>query len=185
MDELGDHKQPVIIPAQQLTNTMRRRQKPQSDGMVVKPVLCGLRTLDVNKTLGVALIELSTNVTKYNFIECYLAFKTSFVLGDNRFCRQVKHIMGTPMSIKPHKMNYSQDVEPLPLNIIKKLMVRGNREIPVHIHHNRITLPLHLSKKDKKDVVIECRNIPDYFQWTLKRLDLSRPSLPSPQTNSD
>ena len=84
LDELGNHKQPIIVSAQQLTNTMRRRKNPQPDGMIVKPALIDLKTLDINKTLGVSLVQLSTNVLKWNLIECYLAFKTSFVLGINR-----------------------------------------------------------------------------------------------------
>ena len=85
VDELGDHKQPIIISAEKLTNTMRCRKTPQPDGMIVKPVLIDLKTIDINKTLGVSLVELSTNVLKWNLIECYLAYKTSFVLGINQF----------------------------------------------------------------------------------------------------
>jgi 23S rRNA-/tRNA-specific pseudouridylate synthase len=64
LDELGDHKQPIIISPEQLTNKMRRRRIAQTDGMVVKPALVDLKTIDMNKTLGVSLVELSTNVQK-------------------------------------------------------------------------------------------------------------------------
>ncbi|CAG2112005.1 unnamed protein product [Medioppia subpectinata] len=177
LDELGDHKQPIIVPAPQLTKSMRQRRKPQADGMIVKPVLCRLKTLNVNKSYGVALVELSTNITKYSFIECYLANKASFVLGDTRFSRQVQHIMGTPMSIKPTKMNYSQDIEPLADNILKRLGVKTNGQIPVLVHHHRLTLPYYFSKKGKQDLVIECPKLPDHFQWTLQRLALNPPEL--------
>ena len=81
IDELGDHKQTMIVRAEDLTNRMRKRN-PQSDGMIVTPALVELKTVGVNKALGVACLQLSTNVTKWNFIECYLAYKASFVLGN-------------------------------------------------------------------------------------------------------
>ncbi len=84
IDELGEHKESIIIPSEQLTNNMRRRQRPQSDGLVVKTVLSEMRTIEINKFLSAALIELSTTSLKWNFIPCYLADKAAFVLGINR-----------------------------------------------------------------------------------------------------
>ena len=49
--------------------------------MTVKPALVELKLVGANRSLGVSCVQLSTNVTKWNFIECYLAFKASFVLG--------------------------------------------------------------------------------------------------------
>lgn len=82
LDELGDHKQTIIIGADHLSNNMRRRRKVMEDGMVVKPALVELKVAGVNKELGVACVQLSTNVTRWNFIECYLAYRASFVLGN-------------------------------------------------------------------------------------------------------
>jgi 23S rRNA-/tRNA-specific pseudouridylate synthase len=83
MDELGEHKESIIIPSEQMTNNMRRRQKPQSDGLIVKTVLSEMRTIEMNKCLSAALVELSTTSLKWNFIPCYLANKAAFVLGIN------------------------------------------------------------------------------------------------------
>lgn len=81
VDEFGDHKEAIIISSNNLTNSMRRRRTPQSDGLSVKTVLCETKTLDSNKTLGAALVELSITTQKFHFIECYLSNKASFVLG--------------------------------------------------------------------------------------------------------
>jgi 23S rRNA-/tRNA-specific pseudouridylate synthase len=83
IDELGEHKESIIIPSEQLTNSMRRRQKPQSDGLIVKTVLSEMRTIEINKSLSTALVELSTTSLKWNFIPCYLANRATFVLGIN------------------------------------------------------------------------------------------------------
>ena len=76
------------------------------------------------------------------------------------------------MSIKPDKINFTQDYEPLSPNVLKRLNVRGNAYIPLHIHHKRLVLPSYLSKKDKKDLVIETEKIPDFFEWSLNRLEI-------------
>jgi hypothetical protein len=192
LDEFGKMKHPIIINPDQLTNRMRRHRDPQPDGMTVKPALIELKLVGVNKDIGVSCAQLSTNVTRWNFVECYLAFKASFVLGnlisstcldlihlklinigDTRFCHQVKHLMGSPVSVKPDKINFIEEVEPLSKKIRSMLSVKGNAHIPVLVHHKRIILPHYLNKKNKEDLVIDSTTLPDHFAWTLKTLGIN------------
>lgn len=174
IDELGDHKESIIISSDKLTNNMRKRKESKYDGLKVCTVLSQIKIIDKNKSLSAALVELSSTSTKHHFIQCYLANTASFVLGDIRYSRRVKHIMGTPMSVNPTKLNFNEDLEPLPNNICKHLRIRGNSYIPLMIHLKSITLPKYLNKND---LVIDTNIplIPEHFMWTLNKLQLKIP----------
>ena len=114
----------------------------------IKPVNVRYRTLATNRELAVSLVELETSVTKWSFVQCFLAYKASFVLGDTFFSHRVKHILGQPITIHPKKVksiaeirNLDQGMEPLSSKVQKALDVRKNGQLPLMMHCAGLTFP--------------------------------------------
>jgi len=155
LDDLGKYKEPKYVPPEKVTGRMRKKSTKSKhidfkEGRF-KPVNVHYRTLATNRKLAVSLVELQTSVTKWSFVQCFLAYKTSFVLGDTFFSRRVKHILGQPIMIHPQKvksiaeihnaMSIDQQFEPLSAGVQKVLGVRKNSQLPLMVHCAGYTLP--------------------------------------------
>lgn len=151
IDELGKFKEPIYMAAKDISNRLRNEGRKTRD-QNLGPIKFGTvryRILATNPSLAVSLVEFQTTATKWSFIQCFLAYKASFVLGDTFFSYRVKHILGQPItmaSLKEKRLenwrHLDQNFEPLSRQVCQTLGVRSNREIPLMIHHFSLTLPL-------------------------------------------
>lgn len=164
VDEFGDYKEPVI-----LSDFTISQMKKDDDFKVVR---ADCRVLDSNTKLSASLIEIACDTQKWRFVQAYAAFRTSFVLGDVRFSRRVGQLLGNPITLVPQKINTAgySDYEPLHTKVRQKLRVARNGEIPLMIHHRKISLPMYKSKTESLE--IESRQLPPHFEWTAKSLGL-------------
>lgn len=165
LDDHADYKEPIYVPPEQMSNNLRKAGLQRRDSMPpnrpVKPVTVHYRTLATNRDLAVSLVEVNTSSTKWSFVQCFLAYKASFVLGDTFFSRRVKHILGQPVVIQPKKAKSATDIrrcqledarfEPLSRIVQQALGVSRNAQLPLMIHFAGLTLPgLRRSLKSKK-----------------------------------
>lgn len=168
IDELGKSKEPIYVPPNDMTRNIRKAGANRDNKYVlgpVKPATIKYRVLAQNTDLAVSLIDLHTTTTKWSAIQCFLAYKTSFILGDTFFSYRVKHILGqhiTMATLKQKRLenwrHIDQSFEPLSRQVCQKLGVRSNREIPLMIHHYGLILPQllrpirHLRKKSNQSI---------------------------------
>ena len=151
LDELAQFKEPIYVPPEKMSHNIRKAGLQKKDMHVdgpVKPVNVRYKTLATNRHLAVSLVELETSVTKWAFMQCFLAYKASFVLGDPFFSHRVKHILGQPIMIHPKKIktiaeirNMDRGFEPLSSKVQKALDVRRNSQIPLMMHCAGLTFP--------------------------------------------
>lgn len=145
IDSLGDYKEPVYVAPEKISANMRKiglkRPDMCTSSSPLKPVNVHYRTLATNRELAVSLVELQTSATKWSFVQCFLAYKASFVLGDTFFSQRVKHILGQPVAIKPKKAktlaeirNIDYGFEPLSTKVQRALNIRRNGELPLMVH---------------------------------------------------
>lgn len=95
-------------------------------------------------------------------------------LGDIRFARRVREILGEPVLMSPSNINSYDNYEPVPARVRVRLRVAHNKDIPLMLHMKAITIP----KYKGNDLYIESKTLPHYFDWALKRLDLQVPDGP-------
>ena len=193
LDDLGDYKEPIYVPPSKVNAKIRKKNTRyiSKDG-IAKPVNVRYRTLDTNQNLAVSLVELETSVTKWSFIQCFLAYKATFVLGDTFFSRRVKHILGQPIPMTPTKFKTVSEIrkidysnEPLPPKLQKLLNVRHNNQLPLMIHCAGLTFP-GLAKKKCKDTNESSQNKWEEVAQSTATLErLYKVKLMSKSTNSE
>lgn len=164
VDELGDHKVPVIETKFTKTQAVKQNMKT---GVV------SLRLLDVNSSLATSLIEIGTNVRKWNFVRVYAASKASFILGDVKFSSRVKEVFGVPLTISPHIAG-NESYEALHHSVRKRLAVTSNKDIPLLSYLHRITL---VGNKKQNTIEVFSKELPQHFEWTLVQLKLSQEKI--------
>ncbi|KAI1286935.1 hypothetical protein HDE_10596 [Halotydeus destructor] len=160
IDELGDYKEPEILFSYS-KGSLKRQD--------VKPALVHMKVLKTNKELSVSLIEFKTSLTKWNFVQCYAAMKTTFILGDVRFAKRVRHLLGVPILLSPHNINAYDNFEPLPLRIRNHLQVPKNSTIPLLLHLKGFTLG---RSRKIPEIQLDTPELPPYFHWSMKKLGL-------------
>jgi hypothetical protein len=99
--------------------------------------------------------------------------KTSFILGDVRFARRVRQLLGVPILLSPHNINAYDNFEPVPQRVRTALQVANNKHIPLLLHMKSIIIPKYPGAN--KDVTIETQRLPPHFEWSMKKLNLSAP----------
>lgn len=159
IDELGDYKEPVIV----YNASQRSREK-----FKMKTSIMSMKVLDVNKQLATSLVEIRTNKTLHDFIRAYAASKASFILGDVKFAKRVKEILGVPVELSP-KLAGRDGYEPLHFKVLQRLSVQSNSNIPLLSHMYKLNL---YGDSRSEDVEIRCNNLPLHFDWTLQKLNL-------------
>lgn len=166
-DELAEYKEPIVVSEKSFSKRfVQIHQQDFTRGQV------DLHVLDSNKTLAVSLMEIATTNMKFSFVRCYAASKTSFVIGDTRFAKRVRHVLGVPFTLQPGGIPANDSYEPLPWPLRKKLLVAQNSEVPLLMHLRAINLHSYLPKK--QDLIISSSKLPHHFEWALNRLNLGR-----------
>lgn len=154
LDDQGIYKEPVYVPPEKMSKNLRKASLNHRHKNSVKPFTVHYRTVATNRQLAVSLVELSTCATKWSFVQCFLAYKAAFVLGDLFFSRRVKHLLGQPVVITPKKQLPAAELraqldhyysgggmEPLSRKLQQALGVRRNAQVPLMIHCAGLTLP--------------------------------------------
>jgi 23S rRNA-/tRNA-specific pseudouridylate synthase len=169
MDDLGEFKEPEIISRIQLAKRKLKEEEFYRRSFV------NMKVLDTNKKMAVSLVEISSTIVRWQFIRCYAASKASFILGDVRFAKRVRQVLGQPIILTPGNVPGYDNYEPLPIQIRRKLKVDRNSSIPLMMHHKSIRLPLYGKRQKGEDLVVQSQTLPRHFEWTLKQLNLKPP----------
>ena len=159
LDDLGDHKQPVI-EYNVAKSAIKKFQMMQAS--------LSLQVVDSNSKLATSLVEIGTTEVRKRTVRAYAANKAAFILGDVLFASRVKQILGVPISVTPTRPGYD-GYEPLHQKVRSHLSVPSNRSIPLLCHLHRIVLQ---GKKRVPDIEIQCKELPHHFTWTLEQLEL-------------
>lgn len=174
VDELGDYKEPVVYK----TPSRKFRQRMDNDK---KSFIAKLEIKGTNKELAVSYVELLVSKLKWDFPRCYISSKTSFILGDVRFSKRIKEILGKQMQVAAFKssVGYDDNFEPLNDKLRHHLGVSKNASIPLMLDVHAIYLRHFGRKKDKdKDLIIQSPYVPMHFAATAERLNLQKFILP-------
>lgn len=165
-DPLGDYKEPVIV-----TNPSNMYSVTRTRDRAVSRV--ELKVLKINKELSASLVELFTSSLKWDFPRCYISSKTSFILGDVRFSKRIKEILGKPTQISALNTshNFDENYGRLNTKISDRLGVNNNAYIPLMLDCFALRLK-GFDRSDGKDLLIQSPYVPVHFAHTLERLDL-------------
>lgn len=164
VDEFGDHKEAVIIqnPSKRYGNKFERDKTSFQVELEIKKI---------NKELSVALVELYVSKLRYDFPRCYLSSKTSFILGDVRFSKRIKEILGKQIQVSAFRSSHSNDdYEPLNSRLRNLLGIYRNANIPLMLDLH--ALRLKSFDKGRKDLIIQSKHLPLHFDLTARKLDL-------------
>ena len=160
LDELADYKEPIIV-------SPRKTKDPNDKGYLTR---VNLKINSINKQNSTSFLKILTNQMRWNFVRCYVANKTAFVIGDLRFSANVKRILGQTVLETTNSFYKNNRIEPLNKDILNDLKVKTNRKIPLMLHLNSISL----RKYNKADeITIRSKKLPEYFQYALDKLKLN------------
>jgi len=168
VDELGDYKEPIIVekPSLKFVHNHNGQMKVFQTELEVKKI---------NREYSVALVELYVSSFKLDFTRCYLSSKTSFILGDVRFSKRIREILGKPIQVSAFKSShiYDDKYEPLNSKLRNLLGVYKNASIPLMLDLHAIRLKgFDRTQRSKRDLVIQSQLVPVHFALTAERLDL-------------
>lgn len=167
VDELGDYKEPVVVqsPPRRFRNKYNRTLDTFQADLEIKKV---------NKELSVSLLELYVSKLSHDFPRCYISSKTSFILGDVRFSKRIKEILGKQIQVSAYRSSHSHDnYEPLNSKLRKILGVDRNASIPLMLDLHAIRLKSFVrSAQGRKDLTIQSKLLPPHFELTARKLDL-------------
>uniref|UniRef100_A0A6G1SHI8 RNA pseudouridylate synthase domain-containing protein 4 n=1 Tax=Aceria tosichella TaxID=561515 RepID=A0A6G1SHI8_9ACAR len=167
VDELGDHKEPVL--SQNPGWSFKGKHKHKSLFQVQ------LNVKKIERELATALIEVHVSKMKWDFVRCYISSKTSFILGDVRFSKRIREILGKRIQVSAFRSNHKFDdpYEPLSAELQKILGVKRNSSIPLMLDHHELCLRNFWgSKSQEKDLIIKSSYVPLHFAATACRLNL-------------
>lgn len=169
IDELGDHKEPVIV--KELTQKFDDRNIHDAKSFQAELII-----KKINRELSTALIELFVSKLSWDFSRCYISSKTSFILGDVRFSKRIRHILGRKIQVSPLKSSqkYQDDYEPLDEKLRQMLGIKRNSEIPLMLDLHCLRLKNFFPKKgnNNRDLRIESSFMPLHFAATMEVLNL-------------
>lgn len=172
-DEFAERKEPILVKKSAFSKIFVRYNPQEFITGAVE-----MRVLEANKEYAVSLVEIGTNQNKFSLIRCYAASKTSFILGDGRFAKRVRHVLGKPITLNPQAVPDAY-YEPLPFTVRKRLLVPKNSAIPLMVHLRSIIVP---KFGKRKEVVISASKLPEHFDWTMYRLFLNHQEPPEKST---
>lgn len=167
VDELGDYKEPVIVPA--LTD--KHKKNHQQDKTTFQ---AELEIKKINRKLSTSLVELYVSKISWDFPRCYISSKTSFILGDVRFSKRIREILGRPIQVSAFKSSqrYDDGYEPLNSKLRNQLGVYKNASIPLMLDLHAIRLKGFDRTQKRGDLVIKSPYMPVHFALTAERLNL-------------
>lgn len=180
VDELGDYKEPVIV---QNPSTAFKLRKSQSK----RVFQVELEVKQINREYSSAYVTLYTSGLRGDFARCYISSKTSFILGDVRFSKRIREILGKPIQVSAFKSSHRYDdtYEPLNRKLRDLLGVSSNSAIPLMLDHHELRLK-NFFRKPKEDLLIRSPYMPLHFAETAARLfDLNDADGSSSNDNND
>lgn len=129
-----------------------------------------------------SLVSVSTWQMRHHFPRMYLSdVMFSPVLGDNMFGPRVGSVFEKPVLIKPW---HAPAVKALPLPLLQALNARSGSETLIPLHFHLHELVLHQFLIDGSHLVLQTEP-PNYFQWTLEKLNLSFSESRNCQSKAD
>jgi len=164
IDELGDHKEPIISANKGSTYRRNPNRKAIQAELIVKKV---------NKELSCSMVELYTSNLGWDFTRLYISSKTAFILGDVRFSRRIKKVLGKRIQLSGYQSTarYDDSYEPLDEMLSSALQVKKNNQIPLMLDHHCLRLK-YFDKKTKEDLLIVSEHTPLHFLATGQCLGL-------------
>lgn len=171
IDEFGDHKEPVIVK-----NPSRKFGLGSYNSSSVFQV--EMEVKKINREYPSALVELYISKIAWDFPRCYMSSKTSFILGDVRFSRRIREVLGKPIQVSAYKASpYYDDSNYEPLNsaLQSRLGVQKNASIPLMLDLHTIRLKNFYPKQknpEKQNLVITSPYMPAHFALTADCLGL-------------
>jgi 23S rRNA-/tRNA-specific pseudouridylate synthase len=173
VDELAEYREPILVKKKAFKSRyLQAHEQDFVSGMAE------MRVLETNRELAVSLVEIASNQHKFSFVRCYAASKTSFILGDVRFAKRVRYVLGKPFTLNPQAVPDDPHYEPLQFGVRKKLLVPSNSAVPLMVHLKSIIVP---ELRKRKALIISTTKLPEHFEWTLHRLQLKHQE---PRTSS-
>lgn len=166
VDELGDYKEPIIQSNPGSTFHKRKDKKIFRVEMNVK---------SINQKISTALVEIFVSNNSWDFPRCYISSKTAFILGDVRFGRRIREVLGKRVQVSAFKSSglYDDSYEPLNEVLISTLRVQKNNKIPMMLDHHCLRLK-YFDKKTKEDLIISSPYTPLHFAATAECLQLNK-----------
>lgn len=167
VDELGDHKEPVLSqnPGWSFKGKHKHKDMFQVELEVKK----------VDRDSATSLLEIYVSKSKWDFVRCYVSSKTSFILGDVRFSKRIREILGKRIQISAFRSNhkFEDSYEPLSDELQRILGVKRNSSIPLMLDHHELRLMNYWGRKSQeKDLIIKSQCVPLHFAATACRLNL-------------
>lgn len=167
VDELGDYKEPIIIanPKRTFRNKFDRMRETFQVEFEVKKT---------NREYSVSLVELYVSKMKFDIARCYVSSKTSFILGDVRFSKRIREILGKPIQVSAFKSShrYDDNYEPLNSKLQNLFGVYKNASIPLMLDLHAIRLKGFDRTRKSRDLFIQSPYMPVHFALTAERLNL-------------
>ena len=165
VDELGDHKEPIIVTK---PGSSFIRKVPTKKIFQVE-----LDVKQVNREFSTSLLHLYVSNMSWDFPRCYISSKTSFILGDVRFSKRIRQILGKTIQVSAFKSSYlyNDDYEPLNIKLRDRLGVSRNASIPLMLDLHAMRLK-GFDREHKEDLLIESPFMPAHFAMTAERLNL-------------
>jgi hypothetical protein len=167
VDELGDHKEPVLSPNPGWSFKGKHKHK---DLFQVE-----LNIKKIDRESSTSLVEVYVSKVKWDFVRCYISSKTSFILGDVRFSKRIREILGKRIQVSAFRSNhkFEDSYEPLSSELQKILGVERNSSVPLMLDHHELRLRNFWgSKSREKDLIIKSPYVPLHFAATACRLNL-------------
>lgn len=167
VDELGDHKEPVLSPNPGWSFKGKYKHKDIFQAE--------LNVRKIDRELATSLIEVYVSKLKWDFVRCYISSKTSFILGDVRFSKRIREILGKRIQVSAFRSNhkFEDSYEPLSAEFQKILGVKRNSSIPLMLDHHELRLRNFWGRKSQeRDLIIKSPYVPLHFAATACRLNL-------------
>ena len=166
IDELGDHKEPIISPNPGSSfKGLRPNKKMFQVEMVIKKI---------SQQYSTSLVEVYVSNMSWDIVRCYISSKTSFILGDVRFSRRIREVLGKGIQVSAFRSSHRFDdnYEPLSLELRKVLGVSKNATIPLMLDLHELRLKNYCRKAKDRDLIIKSSHMPLHFAATAKVLNL-------------
>lgn len=167
VDEFGDYKEPIIV------KTPSRKHVTGHDSEKTS-FQAEMKIKKINREYSASLLDLYVSKIKWDFPRCYISSKTSFILGDVRFSKRIREILGKPIQVSAFKSShrYDDSYEPLNSKLRDRLGVYKNASIPLMLDLHAIRLKGFDRKQKRGDLFIQSPYMPVHFALTAERLNL-------------
>lgn len=167
IDELGDHKEPII--SQNPGTSFRDGRHPNKRFFRVEMVI-----KKINQQTSSSLVEVYLSRLGWDIARCYISSKTSFILGDVRFSKRIREVLGKKIQVSAFRSSHRFDdqCEPLNFQLRKALGVTSNAQIPLMLDHHELRLKNYCRGRNERDLIIRSPYMPLHLAATAKSLDL-------------